>query len=971
MGTYPQSALGVRIEIAPGADRSADPATYSWRDISPDWHRDPGIQITVGGQDEQAETNSELTFDLRNVNSQAATGAYAGMHGRYTDDNPLSDLYGVLQNCPVRVSVDPGLGDGYHVRTVQYVGSLVDRWASMKRNLAFTAVTAGGLFRQLTQGKSVLSAMRRTYRSAASQPVYYFPLESTAGAVTEFVTSIESEGTSASTMRFGSHGVDLGAVDGPPGSDKVGVWPYTGMATLPVDSLRATVGASFRATMAMPSTGQWAVSFSFQATGPAGAISKHHVWRLEMQDNTGNGFHIYFADIWDGSGAGLLYGQISGTDALGGISYQDTTRAIFDGQWHHVTVTQVTSGSDYVNSLYVDGVLRSTFTFTSATVAYPAYVAGPFADAFSGTTDTDNSGTSMSIAHLGYYSGAVDPTALYQAHLGWLGEQAHERIARLAAEEGVPSDVVGTVSSALGPQGIGHIVALCREASKVDRGILTDHMGVIGYRAFSDLVNQSAGITINAANRELFAPFAPTTDDARSRNDVTASALGQAVRVTADSATITRMGRYADSITPNVGSVAQLPGQAGWTVHEGTLIGKRYPSWTIDLLRAPAHIPDWLTHALGDRSTITNPPRGLAPVPIDLMSRGWVETIRGGAGYWGAVINAIRYDPYFAVTTIENGSGNSSRLSGGGTQLAVAVSSADTAWKVLELGAEDDPVPIRWIDSATYSGMFPFDMTGAGERVTVTAIADVLRDAFGSRTNVASWGSPDVGPGAWTCTGAAASGFAVASGTARITPTTLNSDWFATQPSPGADNIVVSDVQFSNLPASGSMRVGVLPRWASTSDYVTAELILTSAGVVTVRLVQRLAGAQSVLASAVLLSDSAVATGTWFRIIGYAVGSAVKVRAWRRDRTSSAGATLTRRKAPLWQAEAVTGVLTGSNVGAYGRNETAVTTNTVSYDNWLLDSPQGFTVTRGVDGFSKALAAGQALSLYRPGVYSL
>lgn len=966
---YPEDVLGVRVEIAPGADRSADPDTYSWQNVSTDWHRTTGIKFQVGGQDEQAETNSSLDLDLRNVSSAAATGDFAGMHGRYTDDNPLSDLYGTLLNCPLRVSVDPGLGDGFHVRTVQYIGSLVDNYVNMKPNLVLTHITAGGLFRQLTQGKEVKSAMRRTFNSAAAQPAYYFPLESTTGSLSTFVTQIDSEGTNTSRMRFGGQGIDLGAVDGPPGSDKVGVWPYTGVVTLPADSARTTVGASFRADLALSATGQWAISFSFRGVPPGGQLTKHHVWRLEMQDNTGNGFHIYFADIWDGTGAGLLTAGVFGTDAIGGVNYQDTAKPIFDSRWHHVTITQTTSGGNNVTTLYFDGVMRSTFTLAGA-VTYPAYVAGPFADAYTGTTDTDNSGTSMSVAHLGFYSGTVDPAALYQAHLGFLGEQAHERIARLAAEEGVPSSITGSTSSMMGPQGVDHVVKLCREAAGVDRGILTDHLGVVGYRALSDMINQSAGITIDAAGRQLFAPHEPTTDDSRARNDITASALGATVRVTADAATIARMGRYADSISPNVGDVAQLPGQAGWRVHEGTLIGKRFPSWTIDLLRAPTLIADWLAHVLGDRSTITNPPRGQSPVDLDLMSRGWTETIMGGNGYWGAVINAIRYDPYFAVMTIESGSGNSSRLNGGGTSLAVAVSALDTAWTVLEIGAENDPVPIRWIDSATYPGMFPFDLTAAADRSTVTAVSDIVLDAFG-RTVVNGWGMPDVGPANWTVTGAAASGFAVATGTARITPTTLNSDWFSTLASPSSDNIIRADVQFTNLPASGSMGVGVLPRYSGTSDYVSAELILTSAGVLTVRLVQRLAGVQTVLTSLQLRLDVTVATSTWFTIVGYAVGTEVKVRAWRRERTSSAGATLTHRQAPTWQCEATTGVLTGSNVGAYGRNETAATTNTVSFDNVRLDSPQTFTVTRGVDGFSKALVAGQSLALYRPGVYSL
>lgn len=967
--SYPEDRLVIKLEIAPAADRSADPDTYPWQDITADWSARVAIEITYGGQDEQAETNSELTFDVRNIESTAGTGAYAGMDGRYTDDNPLSDLYQLLMNCPVRLTINAGDGSGDSVRTVQYVGSMVDEWIGMSPNLVITHFTCGGLFRQMTQGKEVMSALRRTSTNPAASdpPVYYFPLEASTGVGTDSVSTMKSEGSSASVMRFGDHGVDLTAIDGPLGSDTVGVWPFAGN-TFPVDGFRTTIGASFRAALAMPATGYWAVAFSFRATAPA-TITGHHVWRLEMQDNTGNGFHVYFADVW-GGGSTLLYGQVSGTDAIGGISYTIPNMRMFDGAWHHVVVTQQQVSGDYTNQLWFDGVLASAFTFTAASIAYPAYVAGPFADSFTGDSATVNNDTAMSIAHLQFHSdSSLSPADLYRAHLGFDGELAHERIERLSNEESVPVTVAGATSSALGPQPISHVVALYREAAETDRGILTDHLGRVGYRTFSDLCNQSATLTVDAANRRLFAPFAPTTDDAKTRNDITARARGTFARVTADSATIARQGHYAATIQPSVGDVAQLPGQAGWTVWEGTQPGKRYPTWTIDLLRAPELIPTWIAHELGDRATITNPPRAHSPLPVDLMSRGVQETIAGGHGPWNAVINAVRYDPFDSVMSIENGTGNRSRLSGGGTQVAVAASSAATSLSVFELGSEDAAVPVRWIDSATYPSLFPFTMTTLGERISVSAINTIARDAFTGRTDVASWGTPTVGPSNWAVTGTAAD-WSTLAGVGRIIPTATGSDRFATLASPGSDNLVACDIQFTTLPLTGIMRAGVLVRWASTTSYCLCELTLSPAGVLTIRLVQR-SGAQTVLTSATLLPDILPAAGTWFRIIGQAVGSTLRARAWRRDRTTSAGATFTNRQAPVWQVEAETTVLAGSNVGAYGRNETAVTVNTLSFDNWRLDSPQTFVVTRGLDDFSKALPVGSPMALYRPAVYSL
>src|SRR5258708_5612008 len=102
--------LGVRWRIAPGADLTTDPATWPWQDISKDWVASNGIHLKIGADDEQTEGQAEAALTLNNGASKTI-GAGAGIVGRYTQDNPMSDLWPLWTlACPVELAVDWGAG---------------------------------------------------------------------------------------------------------------------------------------------------------------------------------------------------------------------------------------------------------------------------------------------------------------------------------------------------------------------------------------------------------------------------------------------------------------------------------------------------------------------------------------------------------------------------------------------------------------------------------------------------------------------------------------------------------------------------------------------------------------------------------------------------------------------------------------------------------------------------------------------
>src|SRR5574342_660513 len=156
---YPKNGLDVRIEAAPGADLSTHPDNYPWLDVTPDWRASDPITLKAGGDDEQSETSSGIELSLNNRRSKV-TGTGAGVEGRYTSDNPMSDLWPNFgENCPVRVSRDAG--SGMTVAGVGYLAEAYPVWPGNSALAPYVDIRADGLFRRLQQGEEARSPLYR------------------------------------------------------------------------------------------------------------------------------------------------------------------------------------------------------------------------------------------------------------------------------------------------------------------------------------------------------------------------------------------------------------------------------------------------------------------------------------------------------------------------------------------------------------------------------------------------------------------------------------------------------------------------------------------------------------------------------------------------------------------------------------------------------------------------------------------
>jgi len=144
--------LPIRVSLALGADLTADPASWTWTDITA--HARPRISITRGRQDELGQTPPG-SCRLR-VNN-------AG--GRFVARNPLGPWYPLLRrNCPLRVEVQV---DGvWYTRFTGFISELPTTFVPGSTD-TYVDLVASGVTRRLGQGVALRSAQYRAISRTA------------------------------------------------------------------------------------------------------------------------------------------------------------------------------------------------------------------------------------------------------------------------------------------------------------------------------------------------------------------------------------------------------------------------------------------------------------------------------------------------------------------------------------------------------------------------------------------------------------------------------------------------------------------------------------------------------------------------------------------------------------------------------------------------------------------------------------
>lgn len=291
-----------------------------------------------------------------------------------------------------------------------------------------------------------------------------------------------------------------------------------------------------------------------------------------------------------------------------------------------------------------------------------------------------------------------------------------------------------------------------------------------------------------------------------------------------------------------------------------------------------------------------------------------------------------------------------------GSELSAAYDSNDTELLVNTTAEALYP----WASSDVYPNDFPLDVRIGGEVMEVTSILPPLADKF-SRVTASDWGTPDYGP-VWQRGGGVASDYST-SGTEGVhTLTTVNVsrrsfiDWVE----PDVDMYV--DVAVSAIATGGSLFGGPTLRHTSGDNLYMARVDFNTSSQVVLTLRERVAGVEAVLDT--YTTNMSYSANVPVRVRFQVKGSELKAKIWRASDLEP----------KQWQAEATDTSLTASPF--VGLRSIASSSNTnvnpqVKYDNYVMVSPQEFTVVRSQNGVVKSHTAGTDVRLAKTPIVPL
>lgn len=521
------------------------------------------------------------------------------------------------------------------VRGVFEVYEWPSRW-DISDSDQWVPITTNGILRRLRQGaQPIRSALRRYIASVF--PVAYWPLEDR-GFFGRFGVEAVAGGESLAVA-----GVKFQADDEVPGSE-------------PLPELRKPTGGP---------TSSDALSFMKSDNVPAVDTGTWSAWmlvRLPTDDFPTSGRHDLFkvystgtgvawlisAEIFSGDSSPALRGRIFDEDSnVIGEAVASEGAALGGGgprltdEWRLVCWRVNQQDATTVNWRFDWFTLNGQFNWGNG--GSFTGEAGHFA-----RVDTNFSPdlAGMKFGHVSAW-GVRDPVGYFDrltdlhATLGFIGEEARERARRVAVEENTFILVEGNADTPMGSQSVATINDLITDANTADIGILTEQRAASGllFRARELLYNQDPALVLDYSNGEIFVPFEPTDDDQQVNNSVTASRQGGAsatavqrtgpVNIQSPVTDPDGIGEYTQTFNVNVESDDQLPDYAGWRLHLGTVDELRYPKVTINLANERIRpFIDQLTQIReGDKITIINPPDWLPADDIQLLVKGYDETL--------------------------------------------------------------------------------------------------------------------------------------------------------------------------------------------------------------------------------------------------------------------------------------------------------------------------------------------------------
>jgi hypothetical protein len=910
--SFPDTDLDVVFDVYLGADPTADPGTWpAPTDLSSRVLRRP-ISIRRGRQKNQKTAQAgSCTFWLDNTD------------GALTPLLATSPYYGTWDlGVPVKFSVDNVGSSPPYVRHTGFVAAIdmVMIPGTDGNNISAVRVVSSGVLRRLTQGAVAKSALFRTITGQNSPaPVAYWPLESE-GRLASLLSSWVDPAMNATV----TPDLEPGGTDGPVGS--AGALSYT------TDFSVGTTDALFRVS-------------PYSSSGTT--IITAHV-RHPLADAPADTVQVYGTFGWDVSGD-LDYSQVvvdEKFDWYGGTGFEATearflsgignimTAAvdIGDGEWHELQVRITQDGSDIDYEFWVDGTQHDTMTRSSLTYGNVELLRSFGGLNLDGSGMVLDTSATVELCHLSVHTddGAGQ---FYDAMQAYVGEEAHTRFLRVCAEEGIVVASSATESVQVGPQPVADVVAVLQDAEAVDHGMLVEGLATWGleYIALSQRYNRDAELTVDLSTYRTTAGtqadvLTPIRDDARIRNEWTISRVDGSSSTYRDEANIAKRGRYDDDATVNVYDDAAAADEARWRVHEGTFDGLRYASVPLDLGANVALLSDWLDLDLTARIDRTN---ALAEHPTDpatLVIEGYAELIRHRG--WEAALNAEPFDTYKIFELAEDSADAGEfvgRLDVDTLTLVDAIDDDDTSLVV-------SSIPPLTTDADDFDPDIALRV--GGEVVDLSAVSDYGSDTFARSTSPTAtdafgrsvsngWGSADTSQ-AWTTGGGAATDYNVAAGKGTHSAGVVNSTRRTTLAVSVFEQDTTATISVPVVATGAQISTGLMLAYVDSTNYYQADILWQTGGTLAIRVVSRVGGVGTTLASASVGSYSA--GQTWHIRAAIAAGQ-IHARAWLDGDTEPTS----------WQVTGAATTLTSAGPVGFRTNLDTSNTNAlpvvVSYDD--------------------------------------
>lgn len=613
--------------------------------------------------------------------------------GWLTEGNPFSPWWPyVRRGCPIRLALR-GFGTGR--RFIGQINTLVNEYVSP--GICNVKVTALGTLGMKGQGSPPADSAPYRYltRLTGTVPVAGWTLEG---------------GPLVSTGAAVFGGQDLRPFVGTHPSGAVVSRPQWGSGTLApwlpqVTNLSASAGLTVLwAPVSMPAfTDTWTIDFAYAATTSSPGLA------IDV-----NPSYLGGSLGWPQLTLDPANSQVSGSfGGLPEVTNDVSAFNLFDGLVHHLRWKATQVGADVTwevgldeTHVFFQGINSGTVTATLPAISTIALVSE------AGTTGS-------AVGYPAVWTTPVAPGYYTDALFGHRGEDALERLQRLADEEDLTVKLFGDTSTVMGPQPPKAFVDLAQECEDADQGILYDGLDIDNnadfvYVARSHLYNQAPSLAIAAD--ALDADFRPIWDNQQTLNDFTSSRPGGDAAHYADEAHVAAVGvRLKGSGNINVLADDQLIHDAGWRVAKGTAPGPRYDAIRMNLRNtAAAAYATAIVNDLnvGGRLTVAagvlpdqHPPGGL-----DVIVMGWEETI--DIDRWEIGFRAVPAETYdIAVWGTDSAA---SRWGARNTALAEDLTETETA--------ADVTAGETWVTTASHPSRFPLNVDIGGLTYACTAI---------------------------------------------------------------------------------------------------------------------------------------------------------------------------------------------------------------------------------------------------------